>query len=259
MLQVDESSELDNLEIFERTGGANGGTDPQNGAPRPSVIARIREDPRLWQGKLAPAFWTITGSLSLAVNMALLIVLILVARQLFVIKAVVSSQLVDGLHENFVAMDASVITTTVMVNDTIVVDDNILVNDTIPVQFSLALEQKTNVEITEDTYVPNTIVYLNGAPILTPITLPEGTILPVFLNMDIPVDQTIPISLTVPILLSVPVNLSVPVSIALDGTEMGVPLRGLQGVVSPYQALLAKTPDSWCDVGWLACWLLGGD
>ncbi len=188
--------------------------------------------------KFAPAFWNITGTLSLVVNLILIVVLIVVADQLFALRAVVSDQLINGLHENFVKMDQSVIATTIQVNDTI------MVNDTIPVQFLLPLETETNVVLTQNTSIKGASVTiitpfftLNNAP--TDIILPAGTVLPVELNLDVPVDTTIPVVLTVP------VNLSVPVNIPLNQTDLHVPFTGLQNVVGPYKLLLDDTPTSW--------------
>jgi hypothetical protein len=206
---------------------------------------RLRNDPWVWQGKVLPAFWTIASTISMVTTVVLIIVLIVLVQELFTLKSLIGGQLLGGLQTNFERMDAATIETTV------IVDDSITVDDTIPVQFTLTLNQNTTVTLTENTSIPNTIVTLNGIQIPTNIILPAGTILPIALNLDVPVDQTIPI------LLEVPVHLEVPVTIPLNQTELHEPFTGLQGVVSPYNNLLADTPNSWCEAGWLLCLLLG--
>lgn len=209
---------------------------------------RLRDNRLVWQGgKLLPALWTIASVISMVTTVVLIVVLIILLRELFTLKTIVGDKLLGGLQTNFEQMDAATINTTVIVDDTITVDD------TIPVQFSLTLNQNTNVILTENTSIPNTIVTLNGVQVPTNIILPAGTSLPIALNMEVPVDQTIPI------LLEVPVHLEVPVSIPLENTELHQPFTGLQGVVAPYNNMLEDTPDSWCEAGWLLCWLFGDD
>ncbi|RPI34690.1 MAG: hypothetical protein EHM70_02005 [Chloroflexota bacterium] len=205
-------------------------------ATGPSRMSRI-----LWQGKIFPAFWTVTSILSLVVNVILLALLLALGRQLFFLKSLVTDQLIGGLYSNFVKMDQATIETTVTVNDTI------QVIDTIPVVFDLPLVQETDVILTRDTEIPNTWVSLNTAgtginlSINSPadITLPEGTPLRIKLDMMVPVSQT------VPVVLNVPVSLTVPVSIPLSQTQLHEPFVGLRNVVGPYQELLGDLPGDW--------------
>lgn len=189
-----------------------------------------------WQGKIGPAFWTIASILSLVVNLILIIILLILASQLFSIKKLVSVQLIGGLYNNFVKMDEASIIATVMVSDTI------KVVDTMPVVFTLPLKQETEVVLTKDTYISKATVYLNGAAVPTDIILRQGTRLNILLDMNIPVNQTIPV------VLDVPVKLVVPVNIPLDQTELHQPFVGLQEVVMPYKTLLDKLPDSWSEI-----------
>ncbi|NLG71491.1 MAG: hypothetical protein GX495_05550 [Chloroflexi bacterium] len=220
---------------------------PQSASAHPQNLARI-----LWQGKLGPAFWTISSLISITVNVILIVILITVGRQLIGLKNLVSDQLIGGLHQNFVKMDQAHIRTT------ITVDDTIQVNDSIPVVFDLPLQQNTQVVLTEDTPVKKAQVYLNGVSVPTDIVLRKGTALNVALNLTVPVNQTIPV------VLDVPVHLEVPVDIALDQTELHEPFTGLQAVVSPYQELLSGLPSSWEETplcgsqpGLLCDWLNG--
>jgi hypothetical protein len=193
-------------------------------APRRRAWKRV-----LWQGRIGPAFWTTTGVISLTVNIILVVILLLVARQLFDIKQLISSQLVGGLATNFAQMDQATI------KSVIPVDDNILV------KFDLPVKTNTNVILTQDTVLTNAqvSVYTGGLVInnaQADIVLKAGTVLPIALDIIVPVETT------------VPVHLNVAVNIPLNQTELHQPFVGLQNVVSPYQALLNNLPDSWSQV-----------
>lgn len=208
--------------------------------------------PLIWQGKIAPAFWTVSSLLSLTVNIVLIVVLILLGRQLFSLKSLLHNELVGGLYQNFELMDQAHIKTTITVNDTI------QVKDTIPVVFNLPLSQNTEVVLTQDTPIQNATIFLNGASVPLNIILPKGTLLNIGLNLTVPVSQTIPV------VLNVPVKLQVPVDIALNRTQLHEPFSGLKEVLAPYQDLLAGLPTSWNEtplcgpVPNLLCkWILG--
>lgn len=198
-----------------------------------------------WQRKIGPAFWTVASLFSLGLNIALVVILVVVARQLFGLKQLVSQQLVAGLHDNFVLMDQARIQTTVKVNTTI------------PVQFDLPVNTSTVVRLTKNTRIRSANVSMStggltitNAP--TNIVLPAGTELPIELSIVVPVDTTVPVELTVP------------VDIPLSKTELHEPFVGLQNVVSPYSTLLGGLPNSWSETplckprqGLLCAWLTG--
>ena len=180
-----------------------------------------------WQGKLAPAFWTIAGIFSITLNVILIVIVLILGQQLFALNQIVEFGLIGGLHSNFVAMDEATIVSTVKVEDTI------------PVQFDLPVNTKTTVTLTEPTQIENASVVITtgvlniNAP--ADIVLPAGLQLPIKLDIIVPVDQ------------EVPVVLEVPVNIPLNQTELHEPFVGLQQVVEPYQQLLADLPDAWLD------------
>jgi len=203
--------------------------------PRREIWPRVR--PFLWRGRLGPAFWTVASTLSLVVNVILIVILILLGRQLFFLKeTVVSDQLINGLYDNFVLMDQAHIRTTITVSDTI------QVKDTIPVVFDLPLSQKTTVVLTEKTPIKGATIYLNNAAVPLDLDLPAGTRLGINLNLTVPVNQMLPVTL------NVPVNLTVPVDIPLDKTELHKPFVGLQQVLAPFRNLLADVPATWGSV-----------
>lgn len=197
---------------------------------QPATETRAGERPwwlnLIWQGKIGPAFWTVTGVISLTVNIVLLAVLFVLAQHLFTLKHIVQDQLLGGLSANFAAMDEAVIRTTVEVHDQI------------PVVFDLPVKTETVVMLTEDVTIQGARVNLvtGGLQILgapANIVLPKGTRLPIKLDITVPVNT------------QVPVDLTVPVSIPLKETDLHRPFVGLQQVVAPYQRLLEKVPDSW--------------
>ena len=205
----------------------------------------------IWQGKVAPAFWTIASMISLTVNLILIIVLLILGRELFAIKSLVSG-LIDGLHTNFIAMDQAHIRAVIPVQETI------LVNDIMPVVFDLPLHQQTEVVLNRDTPVPGATVFLNGMPVRTDIILRQGTRLNINLDLTVPVSQTIPVSLKVPVILNVQVD------IPLNQTDLHQPFVGLKDVVAPYKAILDGLPNSWYETpfcgnwtGWLCSLFLG--
>ncbi|MGD2028035.1 MAG: hypothetical protein PVI99_09480 [Anaerolineales bacterium] len=178
------------------------------------------------KGTLLPAFWSVGAFLSILLNIILIAVVLILAKQLFSIKNLITNDLVGGLYYNFLLMDQATIVTSVQVEDTI------------PVQFDLPLKQKTMVVLSEDTAIEDATVSLttgglNIQQAPTDIILPKGTILPIKLDLSVPVNTEIPISL------------SVPVEIPLKETELHEPFVGLQEVVSPYYWLLVEQPDSW--------------
>jgi len=194
----------------------------------PPPAPRRRKGRWLWQGRVFPAFWTITGIVSLVVNIILIVTLILVGRELFVVKSLVQN-LVTGLHSNFVLMDQAHIKTTINVSTTI------------PVKFTLPVKTNTTVVLTADTTIKGASVSLStgglsiqSAP--TDIILPAGTNLPIALDISVPVNTTIPIQ--------IPVDVDIP----LNNTELHQPFVGLQQVVGPYQDLLNSLPNSWSDI-----------
>jgi hypothetical protein len=192
--------------------------------------------PYIWSGgKWRPAVRRLAIIIPVIINLILIILLGILAQQLFTIKNFINKDLIGGLYYNFVLMDRAHITTTVQVNDTI------KVVDTIPVVFDLHLAQDTEVILTRDTPIKNATIILNNQPVPLDLTLRAGT--PLNINLDL----IVPVSQTVPITLDVPVQLNVPVDIPLADTKLHEPFIGLQDVVSPYYWKLREA-DSWSDL-----------
>jgi hypothetical protein len=204
---------------------AASGMQPQpSRPPEPAPVQPKRRPP--FRLHFMPAFWTITGLISLVINVILIVILLSLANVVLTLKSVVENQLVGGLASNFSLMDQARIKT------------NITVSTQVPARFSLPLETDTTVVLTQDTVIKSAHVTVTTGGLtitnaLTNITLPAGTELPIHLNLSVPVDQQIP------------VNINVPVDIPLNQTDLHKPFVGLQNVVQPYSALLDQIPNSW--------------
>lgn len=197
--------------------GASGSRGPGLWSFLPSWGGRGRN----WSG-----FWSLGTTLSLILNVILLIILLIFGWKFFTWKKTITDNFVGGLYYNFILLDQATIQTTVEVEDTV------------PVQFDLPLKKETTVRLTKDTQINGARVTvrtggLNIANAPADIVLPEGTLLPVELDMVVPVDTTIP------------VKISVPVNIPMSETELHDPFVGLQDVVSPIYWWLYNLPDSW--------------
>jgi hypothetical protein len=188
-------------------------------APPP---ARVRRKLNFW-----PAFWTISGILSLTINVVLIVILLALAGQIFNLKAVIQTQLIGGLRQNFALMDQASIKTTIPVKADV------------PAKFNLPLKTETTVTLTKDTTIRRarvTALTTGGLTITNApadIMLPAGTLLPIALDLVVPVDQKIP------------VNLAVNVDIPLNQTDLHKPFTGLQKVIDPYYTMLNDLPGSW--------------
>jgi hypothetical protein len=181
--------------------------------------------PRERKPFFGPTFWTVASLLSLTINLILIIVLLVLAVGLNRVGLSVSSMmnmgtdLLGGLYGNFEKMDRAHIRTVIEVNTTI------------PVQFDLELNQPTTVILSQDVTINNALVTVNtgGLNITranTTIVLPQGTPLPILLNLTVPVDTTVPVSIIVP------------VDIPLAQTELHEPFSGLQDVVRPFYCMV---------------------
>jgi hypothetical protein len=195
----------------------------QNEAPHASRTPKAAAVSKGVGFNFGPPFWTIASTLSLIVNVILIIILLVVwmgARALNLGGVVdIGNGLLGGLYTNFEKMDNAHITRTVPVDTTI------------PVKFDLVLNQQTNVVLSQDVTINNALVTvktggMNITNALTTIVLPQGSTLPVFLNLTVPVDQMVPVSL------------KVEVDIPLAETQLHEPFSGLQDVVKPFYCML---------------------
>jgi len=169
------------------------------------------------------AFWTIASLLSLAINLVLIVILLILFQMLGVIQGTANDKiagLLGGLYDNFVKMDQAHIRT------------SIHVEKEIPVQFSLNVSGPTNVTLSQPVTINGALVTvqtggLNITNARATIVLPQDTLLPINIqNLVVPVDQKV---------LAV---LDVPVDIPLNQTELHEPFVGLQEVVEPWYCFI---------------------
>lgn len=162
------------------------------------------------------AYFYVTGTISLIINLVLIAALLILARYTIWLKdQIVNDVLYEGLYVNFGEMDQAHIRTEIPIDT--------LVHASIPV----TINQNTDVVLTSNVTIIGARVTLTtgglnivSAP--TNIVLPAGTVLPVQLNLTVPVEADIPVSMIVP------------VDIPLNQTELHGPFVGLQDAVAPY-------------------------
>lgn len=171
--------------------------------------------------RFLPAFWTVTGILSLLVNGILLAILLVLLQVLGKTPFQPEDQfagLLGGLYQNFVRMDeASIIA-------------DVPVNTTIPLNIVVPVQTTTRITLAETVTIPNAHVVINtgGVDIDADavVTLPAGQPLNITLDFPLTVQNNIPI------------QLNVPVNIPLRNTQLHDPFVGLQEVVKPYYCLV---------------------
>lgn len=182
-------------------------------------------DNRFWDGKPWQAFKSFAIIFSFVMNLVLLIVLLAAAPLILPIVNDVAKPIVGGLNESFVDMNQATITRTIPVSDTI------------PVVLTVPLQTGTNVEVTESVPlegVPAQFVLPDGGGAINgtvSLNLPQGLVLPVALDLQVPISETLP------------VQMDVQAVIPLEETELGGPFGRLQGIFAPLNDLLERLPD----------------
>ena len=174
--------------------------------------------------KFGPAFWTVTGILSLVVNTILIAVLLVMYNMLGQLQGLqgtasnIGASVLGGMYTNFEKMDRATIKTVIPVDAQIPLDINV------PVQTT------TQITLAEAVNIPNAqvVITTGGLNINSNarVTLPAGTPLMVNLDFNLPVQATIP------------VHLEVPVNIPMANTELHEPFVGLQRVVQPWYCMV---------------------
>ena len=174
-----------------------------------------------WRYKFLPAFWTITGAISLVVNVVLIAILLTALQMLGTIQLTANDQasgLLGGLYTNFVKMDEATISRIIPVNASV------------PLNIVVPVKATTQITLAENAVIRNAHVVINTGEVNIDadaiVTLPANT--PLMVNLDFP--------LTVQN--SIPVQLAVDVNIPLRETQLHEPFTGLQQVVKPFYCLV---------------------
>jgi hypothetical protein len=191
--------------------------------PQPPVIYEqpYQEPParRPLSGFL-PAFWTIASVLSMIVNVILIALILILFDMVNVLQRTANDQisgLMGGLYQNFEMMERATI------ERTIPVDANIPLNIMVPVNTTTSITLAEPVVLQSRVVIDQPNFYLNYP---ATVTLSQGSVLPVTLNFQLPVQNTIP------------VHLDVPVNIPLRETQLNEPFVGLQKVIEPWYCLV---------------------
>ena len=173
---------------------------------------------RFWE-----AFKTIAIILSFIVNIVLIIIVVALVSQLGAIKATLNG-IVGQLDSGFVSLGSAV------VRDTIHIDQQV------PVQFDLAVDQSGTATILQPVPLSMPATFSLG-PFGTiygtvSLSLHPGTMLPVQINMTVPVSNAIP------------VVFDQPVAIPLGERGLGPVIAEFRGVTVPLLETIQTLPDS---------------
>lgn len=194
---------------------------PPPTVPPPAQVSAPPPESHSFSFHFGPAFWTITGLLSLVVNAVLIAIVIYVLTSTASLQLSASSaggNILAGLYTNFEKMDRASITSTIPVDGQI------------PLALEVPIQQTTRITLASDAVIQNARVRITS-PALNidapaQVTLPAGTSLDVALAFNVQVQD------------SVPVHLEVPVNIPLAQTQLHEPFVGLQQVIRPWYCLI---------------------
>jgi len=195
---------------------------PPPPAPAPVYAAPPAPAPQRFSGfHFGPAFWTVTGLLSLFVNGVLVAVVIYLLTSTSTLQSNAGAagfNILSGLYTNFEKMDRANI------------DAQIPVSTEIDIGLDVPFQQTTTITLASDATISNARVRITS-PALN-IDAPAEVILPAGTSLNVA------ISTMVRVQDKVPVNLTVPVHIPLSQTELHEPFTGLQDVIQPWYCLL---------------------
>jgi len=171
--------------------------------------------------RFGPAFWTLTGILSLVVNGILIAVVVYLVSSLASLQLTASdagASVLSALFTNFEKMDRASITS------------SIPVEAQVPLVLNVPVRKTTAITLSSDAVIPNARVQIRTAALNidapAQVTLPAGTTLQVGMDFMLEVQD------------AVPVHMDVPVNIPLAQTQLHEPFTGLQDVVRPFYCLL---------------------
>ncbi len=177
----------------------------------------------IWSGKPWQAFRNFAIVFSFVANIFFIVLLIAVVTLIIPSLKKVAEPMVSVMNQSFADInDAHIIRT-------------IHVEDTIPINFELPVSTGTEVVLTEAVpmAVNTSFVLPGGGGTINGTVffeLPTGTILPVQLDLVVPVNQTIPVELTVD------------VDIPIEETELNEPFGDLQSIFRPLGEVLSRLP-----------------
>jgi hypothetical protein len=178
----------------------------------------------IWSGKPWQAFKNFAIVFSFFLNIFFIILLIAGATMIIPALKAIAEPMVSGMNQSFTELNEAHIVRTIQIEDTI------------PINFDIPVSTATEVTIIEPVpmAVPTNFVLpgsggtINGTVFFD---IPAGTVLPVQLDVMVPVRE------------SVPVELSVEVDIPIEETELDDPFGDLQSIFGPLGRVLSGLPD----------------
>lgn len=211
---------------------------------------------------LGTAIWRFMVVFSFIVNIVLVIVLIGLGAFIFDIKNEVAGPLIGGLHSTAAGLQQSTIDWTIPVREEVPVNlPNIPINadtiishvDSINGQPVERIPGETLVTLTRPVPITINNAFINSNDLTlrnatVQITLPEGTRLPVSLDLAIKLEDA-----------SLPVNLDVRAVIPLQETQLNDPVTTLGLQFEPLAIALHNLPNSFGEAWDFGGALLGGD
>ncbi len=178
----------------------------------------------IWSGKPWQAFKNFAIVFSFVLNIFFIVLLIAAATMIIPALKEIAEPMVSGMNQSFTKINEAHIVRTVQIEDTI------------PINFDIPVSTTTEVTIIEPVpmALPTNFVLPGGGGTINGTVffeLPTGTVLPIQLDVMVPVRE------------SVPVELSVDVDIPIEETELDDPFSDLRSIFGPLGNVLSELPD----------------
>ncbi len=207
--------------------------------------------------------WRFMVIFSFIVNFVLVLVLVGAGLFIFQIKNEIAQPLVQGLHSTAVGLDEATIDWTIPVRDTLIIDELLVpinadtitsevtqigdapVGNIIPGETVVTLTRPVPISIT-GAFIDAGNLQLTNATVN--ITLPEGTRLPVALDLEVALREA-----------EIPVDLDVRAIIPLRDTQLHDPFETLGLLFEPLAIGLHNLPNNFGEGGDFLGQILGGE
>ncbi|MEL6308302.1 MAG: hypothetical protein AAFQ52_09175 [Chloroflexota bacterium] len=212
---------------------------------------------------IGTAIWRFMVIFSFIVNLVLVVVLLLAGLFIFQIKAQVADPLIGGLHSTAAGLDEATIDWVIPVRDSLGISLDVPINaDTIisevtqigdtviPPDQQIAGETVVRLTRPVPISISNAFIQSNDLTLrnaTVDITLPEGTLLPVALDLAINLETDIP------------VDLDVRAVIPLGETQLADPIERLGLLFEPLAIGLHNLPNNFSEAGTFAAQVVGGE
>ncbi len=193
--------------------------------------------------RMRRGIWRFLVIASILFNFVLLVLVLALGILIFEIKREIAQPLVEGLHSSFIGLDQATIDWTIPVRTDLPIELTVPINagtitsqvapppgqPTIPGETLVTLTRAVPISI-NNAFIQSNDLTLRNARV--DITLPQGTVLPVALNMEVGLNTEIP------------VDLDVRAVIPLSQTQLHDPFENLRLLFDPFARGLQNLPDS---------------